>query len=155
MRYYNASTKKELTAYLRERGFTGMSSMSAEEIQALAKRVHNNEKRYVLDRVAQDLDPILPDVPAPAAGSGDHIQGWVAWSDRVEEAWSTSYCHGSGRYEAYLEQRSKNGYGYASSQRSKALYSTRTLALKALQRNLVRELAETLLRLEEKIAEED
>ena len=76
-------------------------------------------------------EDVKPDLPVPEWGQ--HTEGWIVFSDRVEEAWSESVRHGLGR------DRSRGG-----SQRGMWLHSTRSRALKALRHQTEMAAAERL-----------
>lgn len=65
-------------------------------------------------------EDVAPDLPVPQWGQ--HTEGWLFFSDRVEEAWSESVRHGFGR------DRSRGG-----SRSGVPLFSTRERALRALR----------------------
>jgi len=75
-------------------------------------------------------EDVKPDLPVPEWGQ--HTDGWIVFSDRVEEAWSESVRHGLGRDRSH------------GSQRGIPLYSTRARALKALRHQTEMAAAERL-----------
>lgn len=80
---------------------------------------------------------ILPDVPPPT-GSG-YVNGWSynSHSLRVYKSWSGSVTHGDGHAET--DVRPSSG-----SQRGISQYSTSTLALKAMRRDMENRFARRL-----------
>ena len=91
--------------------------------------------------------PVEPDVPIPDV-YGKVAVGYLpiaCSSPRVERAWSRSVAHGTGPYAV----------GTIGSQGGVELYSTRTLALRALRYEMEEELATTLAGIDKQIEEEE
>ncbi len=82
-------------------------------------------------------DPIPPDVMPPTERGSD-TEGWMynTYTREVYRAWSTAYNHGLGTFA--------NQARSTTSQNSISLYSTRTLALQAMRRELEFEFATKL-----------
>ena len=95
------------------------------------------------------LDPqIAPDVPPPPPGGYlDYTSGWEinTHTATINSAWSKSSTHGWGVAPV------KNG---SASKESRALYSTRLLALRALHAAMAWRFATALVEVDEEIAKE-
>ncbi len=98
---------------------------------------------FELGRVAalRWTQPVEPDVPVPKWL--DRSRGWLPAYDRVELAWSSSVSHGRGEWR-------EHGSG---SQGARALYSTPTLALRALRYAIEHEAAIKLMKIDRMIRE--
>lgn len=114
-----------------------MALTKADKAQIEAAQIEVKELRKLLkmQRASQMLPLIEPDVPIPPAGSGDVTEGWAfnVHSCVVYRLRSSSVTHWSLR-----EDGEPSGCG---SQRGRALYSTFALALEAMRRQAVHDLA--------------
>lgn len=87
---------------------------------------------------------VRPDVAPPTASDGDR-KGWLfnAYGERVDRACTSSVSHAFGRDDK------------TTTQKPKALYSTRLLALRALRNAVESEAAEKLSKIDNEIADEE
>lgn len=114
-----------------------MALTKADKAQIESANFTVNELRLLLKmhHASQMLPLIEPDIPAPAPGSGDVTNGWLfnTHNCTVYGVRSSSVTHWN-----LKEDGTPIGCG---SQRSRALYSTFALALEAMRRECVHELA--------------
>lgn len=114
-----------------------MALTKADKAQIEAAQVEVKELRKLLkmQRASQMLPLIEPDVPVPMSGSGDVTEGWLfnSHSCTVYRVRSSCVTHWNLR-----EDGKPSGCG---SQRGRSLYSTFALALEAMRRESVHELA--------------
>lgn len=93
---------------------------------------------------------VKPDIAPPDRG---YTTGWNRNASlsypSVDEGWSGSSCHGSGKPPA------ENQRHWSASQGARSLYSSRLLALKALRHSLEREAATILARVDAMIEAEE
>ena len=108
----------------------------AEQAEALAREA-------LIAQALRWTAPLAPDVPPPARGEGGLATGYLynVYSACVEVACSSSYSHGVGSWTS------------ATTQRPRALYSTRERALCALRAELERDCAKRLAGVDSAIAE--
>jgi len=93
--------------------------------------------------------PVPKDVKPPQRSS-EYVAGWVfnTYSQVVEEAWTTGGSHGSGPIPTVEQRRYSTG-----SQHSRAMYSTKLLALRALRHSVECKAASDLMKIDRQIAE--
>lgn len=114
------------------------------------QRLASAERQAAINRALRwsDVTSIEPDVPVPQGFT--HTQGFTfnEYAAEVRAAWSESVSHGSGEWQPYSNRRS-------ASQRGIPLYSTRTLALRALRCALEQKYAVMLESIDREIAMEE
>ena len=91
---------------------------------AMTKKEKEALENALTSAALRATSPVKPDIPIP--GPGEVSEGWEALFDRVGIAWSRSCAHGRGPHK-------KEDKRLSASQGGIALYSTKTLALKAIR----------------------
>lgn len=99
----------------------------------------------MLERAMRLSADVLPDIPIPEYPNV--TEGYLVCYDRVELSWSKSCLHGTGPRKNSADGRT------GASQGGRALYSTKSLALKAMRARVARRHAEDLARIDRRILE--